>query len=79
MNKPEKDFMNANFHKWYSEQVASQVNDDKGTQPVYMQWSIIKLLSAQGLCQRLIILKKLLDISQHGFNASGITDCLKGR
>ena len=40
VNKPVKDFMKGKFQKWYAEQFASQLNDDKGTNPVDMRLSI---------------------------------------
>ena len=36
LNKPVKDFMKAKFQKWYVEQVAKQLKDSAGTQPVDM-------------------------------------------
>ena len=49
VNKPVKDFMKAKFQKWYAEQVAKQLKDGEGTQPVDMRLSIMKPLSAQWL------------------------------
>ena len=78
VNKPVKDFMKGRFQKWYAEQVASQLNDDKDTNLVDMQLSIMKPLSAQWLLSMFDHFKQHPEILQHGFNGSGITDCLKG-
>ena len=73
-----KDFMKAKFQKWYAEQVASQLKEDKDTHPVDMRLSIMKPLSAQWLLSMFDNFKEHPEIVLHGFHASGITDCLKG-
>ena len=78
VNMPVKDFMKAKFQKWYAEQVAKQLKDGEGTQPVDMRLSIMKPLSAQWLLSMYDSFKVRRDIFQHGFERSGITDCLKG-
>ena len=78
VNKPVKDFMKAKFQKWYAEQVASQLKEDKDTHPVDMRLSIMKPLSAQWLLSMFDHFKKHPEIVLHGFHASGINDCLKG-
>ena len=78
VNKPVKDFLKEKFQKWYAEQVMSQLKDNKGTQPIDMRLSIMKPLSAQWLLSMFDHFKQRPDISRHGFDASGITGCLKG-
>ena len=69
--------MKAKFQKWYAEQVAKQLKDGEGTQPVDMQLSIMKPLSAEWLLSMYDSFKERRDVLQHGFERSGITDCLK--
>ena len=79
VNKPVKDFMKAKFQKWYAEQVASQLKDNKGTQSVDMRMSIKKPIGAQWLLSMFDHFKQRPDIIRNGFNRSGITDCLSGQ
>lgn len=79
VNKPVKDFMKAKFQKWYAEQVASQLKDNKGTQSVDMRMSIMKPIGAQWLLSMFDHFKQRPDIIRNGFNRSEITDCLSGQ
>ena len=49
VNKPVKNVMKAKFQKWYADQVAKQLKNGEGIQPVDMRLSIMKQLSAQWL------------------------------
>ena len=71
--------MKAKLQKWYAEQVDKQLKDDEGIQPVDMRLSIMKSLSAQWLLSMYDSFKVRQDVLQHGFERSGITDCLKGQ
>ena len=78
VNKTVKDFMKSKFQKWYAEQAASQLKDDQETHPVDMRLSMMKPLSDQWLLSMFDHFKNHPEIMQHGFHASGITDCLEG-
>ena len=77
VNKPVKNVMKAKFQKWYADQVAKQLKNGEGIQPVDMRLSIMKQLSAQWLLSMYDSFKVRWDVWQHGFECTGITDCLK--
>ena len=68
--------MKAKLQKWYAEQVDRQLKDGEGTQPVDMRLNIMKPLGAQWLLSMYDSFKVRRDVFQHGFECSGITDCL---
>ena len=60
--------MKTKLQKWYAEQVAKQLKDGKGTQPVDIQLSIMKPLSAQWQLSMYYSLKVQWDVFSIALN-----------
>jgi len=72
-----KTFLQAQFSKWYSKEVAAQKTEGKCVQPVDLRSTKMKPLGAQWLFDLHHHFKANTSIIHNGFKAASIVDCLK--
>ena len=73
VNKSVKSFMRAEFQRWYSNEITTQLSTEEELQPVDLSTARMKCLGAQWLVRLQEYLSQSPHIVVNGFIASGIT------